>query len=152
MISQNKRKIFPLSYVFSLVIYPHENEITLCGHLISKYGLIVASFLGNQLHPKVINGPHIYKNCPHNPNKKIAPINMLQEASTVNDLTINIHRINVALEDRHAYHQSTMLEVEGKISNIHVSILIDSGSSLSYIAPKVVEKCKLSKEKNAWFV
>ena len=40
-----------------------------------------------------------------------------------------------------------MLEVEGKILNIFVSILIDSGSSLSYIAPKVVEKCKLSKEK-----
>ena len=40
-----------------------------------------------------------------------------------------------------------MLEVEGKVLNIHVSILIDSGSSLSYIASKVVEKCKLSKEK-----
>ena len=40
-----------------------------------------------------------------------------------------------------------MLEVEGNVLNIHVSILIDLGSSLSYIAPKVVEKCKLSKEK-----
>ena len=39
-----------------------------------------------------------------------------------------------------------MLEVERKFLNIHVSILIDSGSSLSYIASKVVEKCKLSKE------
>ena len=38
--------------------------------------------------------------------------------------------------------------------NIHVSILIDSRSSLSYIAPKVVEKYKLSKEKQkyAWVV
>ena len=40
-----------------------------------------------------------------------------------------------------------MLEVEGKVLNIYVSILIDSWSSLSYIAPKLVEKCKLSKEK-----
>ena len=36
-----------------------------------------------------------------------------------------------------------MLEVEGKISNMSVSILIDSGASLSYIAPRVLEKCNL---------
>ena len=82
----------------------------------------------------------------------MTPVNMLQEASTVNDLTRNIHRINVALEDRNADHQPIMLEVEGKISNTPVSILIDYGSSLSYIAPKIVENCKLVKEKNAWLV
>ena len=60
---------------------------------------------------------------------------------------MNIPIVNVSLEYRQADHQSTMLEVEGKVLNIHVSILIDSGSSLSYIAPKVVEKYKLSKEK-----
>ena len=79
---------------------------------------------------------------------------MLQEASTVNDIAKNIPIVNVSLEYWQVDHQSTMLEVEGKVLNIHVSILIDSGSSLSYIAPKVVEKCKLSKEKqkNAWLV
>ena len=79
---------------------------------------------------------------------------MLHEASTMNDIARNIPIVNVSLEYRQADHQSTMLEVEGKVLNIHVSILIDSGSSLSYIAPKVVEKCKLSKEKqkNAWLV
>ena len=47
-----------------------------------------------------------------------------------------------------------MLEVEGKILNTLVSIFIDLGASLSYIAPRVVEKCKLLKEKqkNAWLV
>ena len=47
-----------------------------------------------------------------------------------------------------------MLEVEGKILNTPVSILIDSGASLSYIVAKIVEKCKLVKEKqkNAWLV
>ena len=72
----------------------------------------------------------------------------------MNDIARNIPIINVALEYRQADHQSTLLEVEGKVLNIHVSILIDSGSSLSYIAPKVVKKCKLSKEKqkNAWLV
>ena len=51
---------------------------------------------------------------------------MLQEASTVNDIARNIPIVNVSLEYRQANHQSTMLEVEGKILNIHVSILIDS--------------------------
>ena len=79
---------------------------------------------------------------------------MLQEASTMNDIARNIPIVNVSLEYRQVDHQSTMLEVEGKVLNIHVSILLNSGSSLSYIASKVVEKCKLSKEKqkNAWLV
>ena len=100
------------------------------------------------------NGPHLYKNCPHNPNKKMAPISMLQEASIVNDIAKNIPRISVALEDKQADHQSTMLEVESKISNTSVSILIDSRASLSYIAPRVLEKCELSKEKqkmHSWY-
>ena len=37
-----------------------------------------------------------------------------------------------------------MVEVEGKINQIHISILIDPGVSLSYISPNLVEKCKLS--------
>ena len=78
---------------------------------------------------------------------------MLQEASTVNDIARNIPIVNVSLAYQHADHQSTMLEVEAKVLNIHVSILIDSGTNLSYIAPKVVEKCKLSKEKkmHGWY-
>ena len=37
---------------------------------------------------------------------------------------------------------------------MYVSIVIDSRASLSYIAPRVLQKCKLSKEKkkNAWLV
>ena len=72
----------------------------------------------------------------------------------MNDIARNIPIVNVSLEYRQVDHQSTMLEVEGKVLNIHVSILIDSESSSSYIASKVVKKCKLSKEKqkNAWLV
>lgn len=53
-----------------------------------------------------------------------------------------------------AYHKSSMIEVEGNISQIVVSILIDLGSTLSYVSTTVVEKCKLTKEqhKNAWLV
>ena len=47
-----------------------------------------------------------------------------------------------------------MVEVEGMINQTPVTILIDLGASLSYIAPKIVEKCKLPIEKfeNSWLV
>ena len=77
----------------------------------------------------------LYKN-----DNKVPNVNNLQEASTVNDVVRNIPRINVTLEDRQENHQYTMLEVEGKILDIDVSILIDYGASLSYIGPQIVEK------------
>ena len=40
-----------------------------------------------------------------------------------------------------------MLEVEGRVLDIGVSILIDYGENLSYIAPEVVEKWNLHKQK-----
>ena len=42
-----------------------------------------------------------------------------------------------------------MVEVEGKLNQIPISILIDRGASLSYFYPDLVEKCKLSVEKFA---
>ena len=40
-----------------------------------------------------------------------------------------------------------MVKIEGKICSQTLSILIDHGSSLSYILPVIVEKCKLTKNK-----
>eukprot|EP00253_Pinus_taeda_P020616 PITA_20616 len=47
-----------------------------------------------------------------------------------------------------------MVEFEGNISNLTVSILIDPGATLSYVSPKIVERCKLqsTKFKNPWLV
>ena len=47
-----------------------------------------------------------------------------------------------------------MVEVESMINQTPVTILIDPGASLNYIAPKMVEKCKLPVEKfeNSWLV
>ena len=47
-----------------------------------------------------------------------------------------------------------MVEVEGTINQTPIAILIDPGASLSYISPKMVEKCKLPVEKfeNSWLV
>src|SRR5712692_9653147 len=63
-------------------------------------------------------------------------------------------RINAALENRQAYYQTSMVEVEGMINHTPVTILIDTGASLSYIAPQIVEKCKLSiyNFENSWLV
>ena len=47
-----------------------------------------------------------------------------------------------------------MVEVESKINQIPISILIDLGARLSYISPNLVEKCKLPVEKfaSSWLV
>jgi hypothetical protein len=47
-----------------------------------------------------------------------------------------------------------VVEIEGMIFNHLVSVLIDPGSNLSYIAPKVVDKCKIQprKQTNPWLV
>ena len=72
----------------------------------------------------------------------------------VGNLVRTMPRINVALENRQADYQTFMVEVEGKLNQTPISILIDLGSRLSYISPDLVEKCKLSVEKFAksWLV
>ena len=50
-----------------------------------------------------------------------------------------IPRIYAALEDFHEDHQSTVVEVPGKIVEKFVSILIDPSSTHSYITPRVLE-------------
>jgi hypothetical protein len=57
----------------------------------------------------------------------------------------NIPRIYVASEDRWEKHQSRMIEVEGKITNQPIVILIDSGTNHSYIDPQIVEIFHLKK-------
>ena len=73
---------------------------------------------------------------------------------TIGELARRMPRINTALENRQADYQNSMVEVEGMIKQTPVTILIDPGASLSYIAPQIVEKCKLSVDKfdNSWLV
>ena len=73
---------------------------------------------------------------------------------TICDLARTMPRINATLENRKANYQTSMVEVEGKINQIPISILIDPGASLRYISPNLVEKCNLSVEKFArsWLV
>ena len=67
----------------------------------------------------------------------------IEEATTVEDMV----RIYVALEDRQLEYKSNMIEVEGKIINHHVAILIDSIERHCYIYPKIVDTLHLEKSK-----
>eukprot|EP00253_Pinus_taeda_P028065 PITA_28065 len=81
-------------------------------------------------------------------------LSQIHEASIVGEVGRSVPRINAALEDRQAEYQPTMVEFEGKISNLSISVLIDPGATLSYVSPKVVERCNLQsvKFKNPWLV
>jgi len=63
-------------------------------------------------------------------------------------------KIYAALDNCQVNHQAVVVEVGGKISMQLVSILIDPGSSHSYIHPKIVESCSLEKSKHgkSWLV
>ena len=73
---------------------------------------------------------------------------------TVGDLARTMPRINAALENKQADYQTSMVEVEGKINQTPISILVDLGASLSYISPNLVEKYKLRVENfaSSWLV
>ena len=72
----------------------------------------------------------------------------------VGELVRTMPRINAALENCQADYQNSMVEVEGMINPTPITILIDPGASISYIAPQIVEKCKFSVDKfdNSWLV
>ena len=73
---------------------------------------------------------------------------------TIGGLARTMPMINAVLENRQVDYQISMVEVEGKLNQTPISILIDPGARLSYISLDLVEKCKLSVEKFAksWLV
>jgi len=97
---------------------------------------------------------HLWIYCPQNPLNKKETFNNIQESSTINVVACNIPRISATLDGRQTDHQLIIVEVQGKILEKDVSILIDLRSTLSYIPPFVVERCNLVKEKQIkpWLV
>ena len=63
-------------------------------------------------------------------------------------------RIYVALDGQQADHQTTMVKIEGKVSNTSISILIDPGACWSYVSLNIVETFKLNnvKYEKPWLV
>ena len=84
------------------------------------------------------------RNCPLE-NEKKRPAYSLQEEETVGQVAKVVPRIYATLEDCQEDHQSTVVEVAGKIVEESISILIDPGSTHSYITPRVVDICAFKK-------
>ena len=77
-------------------------------------------------------------------------VHNVQQDDTMEDMGKNVPRIYVALDNKKAKFHSHMIEVQGKINNQTITILIDSGASHSYIDPKMVERFHLSRKNLAW--
>jgi hypothetical protein len=63
-------------------------------------------------------------------------------------------QIYATMDNNQSDHKASVVEMEGMIVNHLVSILIDLGSNLSYVAPQTVDKCKLQpvRHVNPWLV
>ena len=71
-----------------------------------------------------------------------------QGDETVGHEAGTIPRVCAVLEDRQEGHNSTMVEVAGKIVEQSISVLIDLGSTHNYITHRVVEICAFKKLKH----
>jgi hypothetical protein len=83
---------------------------------------------------------HMCKDFPHIKDK-VHIMHKIQEATIVEDM----EKFYAALDDKKSKYQSNMIEVEGKIINQLVAILIDSGEIHYYIDPKIVDRLCLEK-------
>jgi hypothetical protein len=98
-------------------------------------------------------GDHMYRDFPHK-GERMRIVHNIQEVDTVEDMGRSMPRIYAALDNKQAEYQSHMIEVEGKIDNQPIAILIDSGASHSYIDPNLVERFHLKRRKHgkSWLV
>jgi hypothetical protein len=97
---------------------------------------------------------HLRRICPRLISVNKIVVHNLQEASMVGDMGRILHCINATIDGRQADHQSSVVEIEGKINNTRISILIDLGARLSYITPDVAKSNKIKKLKHtkSWLV
>jgi hypothetical protein len=98
-------------------------------------------------------GDHLYRDFPHK-GENMRIVHNIQEVDTVEDIGKSMPRIYAALDNKQEEYQSPMIEVEGKIDNHPIAILIDSGASHSYINPNLVEIFHLQRRKHEkyWLV
>jgi len=62
-----------------------------------------------------------------------------QEVQTIRDVGHSIPRIYVVADNMQVYHQTFIIEMDSKIFDQVISILIDLGSSYSYVSPNLVD-------------
>jgi hypothetical protein len=83
-------------------------------------------------------GDYMYRDFPHIC-EKLRFVQKVQHAKIVEDMGRNIPSIYTTLDNKQARFQLHIIEVEGEINNEPISILIDSGSSHSYLDHEMVE-------------
>lgn len=69
-----------------------------------------------------------------------------QGAETVRDVAQNMPRIYAVMSNLQENHQEMVIEMEGRLCDQSILILIYLGSNYSYISLTMVEKCNLRKE------
>jgi hypothetical protein len=80
---------------------------------------------------------HLYKDFPHK-GDQMKNVNNIEEFYTMDDVDKRIPRIYVALGNRQSNYWSHMIEVEGKIYNQTIDVLIDFGAIHSYMDTNIV--------------
>ena len=72
----------------------------------------------------------------------------------VGDVGKSIPHIYVALDNKKEDHQASIIEMDGKLCDQFVFILIDPGSNYSFVNLDLVDKCGLNKEMHveSWLV
>jgi predicted aspartyl protease len=95
----------------------------------------------------------MYKDCLER-GDQMKILHSIKQEETIEDVGKSMPRIYAAMDNRQEDHQPHMIEVEGKINNQPIAILIDSGASHSYIDPNLVKRFKLKKCKHEkpWLV
>ena len=95
----------------------------------------------------------MHRYCPLE-NGNVRPTYNIQELEIMGHVARDDPRIYAAPEDLHVDHQSTVVEVGGKIAEKYIYILIELGSTHSYITPRVVDICdfKKLKHRKSWLV
>jgi hypothetical protein len=91
-------------------------------------------------------GNHRHRDCPQRGDKE-RTTQSVKQVVKVEDMGRNIPRIYTTLDNKQVDIQSHMINVEGKINDKPIAILIDSRSIHSYLDPKMVEIFLLPKRK-----
>jgi hypothetical protein len=95
----------------------------------------------------------MYIDFPHR-GEKVRIVHNVQHIDTIEDMGISMPRIYAALDNKQAKFQSHMIEVEGKINDQPIDILIDSRDIHSYIDPKLEVRFHFPRSKlgKSWLV
>ena len=93
------------------------------------------------------DGNHLYRDYPHK-GERMRTIHNIQEVETIEYMIGRMPRIYASLDNKQEEYQSPMIEVEGKIDNLPITILIDSRASHSYINSNIVERFHLQRTKH----